>query len=222
MSLANAQVVRNGWVQIREAGWLASWNRKWSVLEEETLSFHKNEQGDIHNCSPLMDMGVSNTTHVVHKIHVGIDPVSGAFTGLPEPWLRLLTSSHITPQDSQKNPQAVLEREMEEMNGMMPSPSGTSGYASSSSLTPSLNGSSSYTRPSYPDGTISPPRFNSGTGLAGAGVKGLSRSMARMASKSQVLQHQYLQCALPALLLPPISLLHNKQQDPRQHLPEQR
>lgn len=43
MSLANAQVVRNGWVQIKEAGWLASWNRKWIVLKEETLTFHKNE-----------------------------------------------------------------------------------------------------------------------------------------------------------------------------------
>ncbi|KZS89295.1 Pkinase-domain-containing protein [Sistotremastrum niveocremeum HHB9708] len=234
MSLANAQVVRNGWVQIKEAGWLASWNRKWIVLKEETLTFHKNEtsqhnsvvflrdisnvervnlkdycllietkdkrihlamksdeelygwQDDIYSRSPLM--GVSNPTNFVHKIHVGFDPVSGAFTGLPEPWLRLLTSSHITPQDYQKNPQAVLEvlefytdhqkREMEEMNGMMPSSSGTSGYASSSSLTPSLNGSSSYTRPSYPDGTVSTPRFNAGTGLAGAGAKGLNGSMA--------------------------------------------
>ena len=76
-------------------------------------------------------MGVSNPTNFVHKIHVGFDPVSGAFTGLPDQWLRLLTSSHITPQDYQKNPQAVLEvlefytdhqkREMEEMR-LVPGP----------------------------------------------------------------------------------------------------
>lgn len=35
-------------------------------------------QDDIYNRSPLM--GVSNPTNFVHKIHVGFDPVSGAFT----------------------------------------------------------------------------------------------------------------------------------------------
>lgn len=35
-------------------------------------------QEDIYNRSPLM--GVSNPTNFVHKIHVGFDPVSGAFT----------------------------------------------------------------------------------------------------------------------------------------------
>ena len=35
-------------------------------------------QDDIYSRSPLM--GVSNPTNFVHKIHVGFDPVSGAFT----------------------------------------------------------------------------------------------------------------------------------------------
>jgi hypothetical protein len=39
-------------------------------------------QDDINNRSPLAM--ISNSTNFVHKIHVGFDPVSGAFTGLPE------------------------------------------------------------------------------------------------------------------------------------------
>ena len=35
-------------------------------------------QDDIYCRSPLM--GVSNPTNFVHKIHVGFDPISGAFT----------------------------------------------------------------------------------------------------------------------------------------------
>ena len=35
-------------------------------------------QDDIYQRSPLM--GVSNPTNFVHKVHVGFDPVSGAFT----------------------------------------------------------------------------------------------------------------------------------------------
>ena len=35
-------------------------------------------QDDIYSRSPLM--GVSNPTNFQHKVHVGFDPVSGAFT----------------------------------------------------------------------------------------------------------------------------------------------
>ncbi len=35
-------------------------------------------QDDIYSRSPLM--GVSNPTNFVHKVHVGFDPISGAFT----------------------------------------------------------------------------------------------------------------------------------------------
>jgi hypothetical protein len=41
-------------------------------------------QDDIYSRSPLS--GVSNPTNFVHKVHVGFDPVSGAFTvRLPYP-----------------------------------------------------------------------------------------------------------------------------------------
>ncbi|KWU44276.1 Pkinase-domain-containing protein [Rhodotorula sp. JG-1b] len=62
---------------------------------------------DVYERSPLM--GVSSPTNFVHQVHVGFDPVSGAFTGLPEQWTRLLTSSAITKEDYAKNPQAVLD-----------------------------------------------------------------------------------------------------------------
>ncbi|RCI06485.1 Protein kinase [Rhizopus stolonifer] len=61
---------------------------------------------EIYNRSPL---GVSVPTDFVHKVHVGFDPITGAFTGLPDQWNVLLKGSKITPEDAAKNPQAVLE-----------------------------------------------------------------------------------------------------------------
>ncbi|KAK0451223.1 Pkinase-domain-containing protein [Desarmillaria tabescens] len=119
--------------------------------DEELYSW----QDDIYSRSPLM--GVSNPTNFVHKVHVGFDPVSGAFTGMPEQWSKLLTKSAITREDYAKDPQAVLEvlefytdhqkREMEENAAM-------------SRAGPSMS--------SYPD-TSAPARFNAGTGLGGMG-----------------------------------------------------
>ncbi|THU83330.1 PBD-domain-containing protein [Dendrothele bispora CBS 962.96] len=95
--------------------------------DEEVYSW----QDDIYSRSPLM--GVSNPTNFVHKVHVGFDPVSGAFTGMPEQWSKLLTKSAITREDYAKDPQAVLDvlefytdhqkREMEEMGGIATSSS---------------------------------------------------------------------------------------------------
>jgi hypothetical protein len=53
--------------------------------------------------------GVSNPTNFTHRVHVGFDPVSGAFVGLPTEWERLLTASAITKEDYQNNPEAVVE-----------------------------------------------------------------------------------------------------------------
>jgi serine/threonine-protein kinase CLA4 len=52
---------------------------------------------------------VSNPTNFTHRVHVGFDPTSGAFVGLPVEWEKLLTASAITKDDYQKNPKAVLE-----------------------------------------------------------------------------------------------------------------
>lgn len=53
--------------------------------------------------------GVSNPTHFTHKVHVGFDSRTGAFTGLPPEWEKLLTNSAISKEDYQKNPTAVIE-----------------------------------------------------------------------------------------------------------------
>jgi protein-serine/threonine kinase len=53
--------------------------------------------------------GVSNPTNFSHRVHVGFDPKTGAFVGLPPEWEKLLTASAITKEDYKKNPQAVIE-----------------------------------------------------------------------------------------------------------------
>lgn len=55
-------------------------------------------QEDIYNRSPLM--GVSNPTNFVHKIHVGFDNVTGAFT-VSRRWVQpaLLPSTYIPSCD---------------------------------------------------------------------------------------------------------------------------
>ncbi|KAK9458460.1 kinase-like domain-containing protein [Lipomyces oligophaga] len=62
---------------------------------------------EIYSRCPLM--GVSSPTNFSHRVHVGFDPNSGGFTGLPESWARLLNASAITQEDYAKNPQAVIE-----------------------------------------------------------------------------------------------------------------
>ncbi|KAF2404376.1 Pkinase-domain-containing protein [Trichodelitschia bisporula] len=53
--------------------------------------------------------GVSNPTNFTHRVHVGFDPKSGAFVGLPPEWERLLNASAITKEEYQKNPEVVVE-----------------------------------------------------------------------------------------------------------------
>ncbi|KAG8215352.1 Pkinase-domain-containing protein [Butyriboletus roseoflavus] len=147
------------------------------LLETKDKRYHlalKNDeelygwQDDIYSRSPLM--GVSNPTNFVHKVHVGFDPISGAFTGMPEQWSKLLTKSAITREDYAKDPQAVLDvlefytdhqkRELEEMGmGMSPIARTVSGNSTGSSLAPFSV-----------DGTTPPPRFNAGTGLGGTAL----------------------------------------------------
>ncbi|CZT05209.1 hypothetical protein WAI453_005490 [Rhynchosporium graminicola] len=53
--------------------------------------------------------GVSNPTNFSHAVHVGFDPQTGEFVGLPDEWSKLLNSSAITKEDYERNPQAVFE-----------------------------------------------------------------------------------------------------------------
>jgi hypothetical protein len=62
----------------------------------------------IYNRCPNMG-GVSHPTAFSHRVHVGFDPVTGGFVGLPVEWQKLLNSSALTQDDMAKNPQAVVE-----------------------------------------------------------------------------------------------------------------
>ncbi|KAH0610080.1 uncharacterized protein H6S33_012626 [Morchella sextelata] len=171
MSYADGKI-HEGWASIKEDGLKSLyWTKKYLILREISLDFHKNESSTSMSLSiPLKDIisvnrtdlkpycfevvrtsssqqgntispdaprrtvfvsvksdqdlyawidevysrcpsmgGVSNPTNFTHKVHVGFDPISGGFTGLPEEWSKLLNSSAITKEDYQKNPQAVIE-----------------------------------------------------------------------------------------------------------------
>ena len=65
-------------------------------------------QDGIYTHCPAIS-GVSNPTNFSHRVHVGFDPRNGNFIGLPIEWEKLLSSSAITREDYQRNPQAVIE-----------------------------------------------------------------------------------------------------------------
>ncbi len=52
---------------------------------------------------------ISYPTKFTHVMHVGFDPDTGEFTGMPETWARLLVASNISREMQLKNPQAVLD-----------------------------------------------------------------------------------------------------------------
>ncbi|KAH8915532.1 Pkinase-domain-containing protein [Atractiella rhizophila] len=125
-------------------------------------------QDDVYNRSPLM--GVSNPTNFIHQVHVGFDPMTGAFTGLPDQWTKLLTSSAITKEDQAKNPQAVLDvldfytdmqkREREDFGDGLGRDYADRRVAAENSMPAAMSSGSN---------ALSATRFNAGTGLAGAG-----------------------------------------------------
>ncbi|PHZ17189.1 Pkinase-domain-containing protein [Rhizopus microsporus ATCC 52813] len=148
-------IIKEGYISLKEEGlraWI--WSKRYCVLRDQSLTFHRNEAGqcigllflkeigsvtrvdlkpycfeitakdktyfiacksdeelyswmdEIYNRSSV---GTSGPTNFVHKVHVGFDPITGAFTGLPDQWTRLLKGSAITAEDAAKNPQAVLD-----------------------------------------------------------------------------------------------------------------
>ncbi|UNI14362.1 Non-specific serine/threonine protein kinase [Purpureocillium takamizusanense] len=106
----------------------------------------------IYGACPGMG-GVSNPTNFSHAVHVGFDPSSGEFIGLPPEWSKLLNSSAITKEDYERNPQAVFEvldfytdlakraENPNQYSSLTPTPPATSqnkqlGYAAGSSIAP--------------------------------------------------------------------------------------
>jgi len=54
-------------------------------------------------------MSISGPTNVTHNHHVGFDPNSGSFTGLPDSWKNWLQNANISVTEQQKNPTAVFD-----------------------------------------------------------------------------------------------------------------
>lgn len=64
---------------------------------------------NLYGLGAMGSAGVSLPINFTHKIHVGFDPASGNFTGLPEAWKSMLQHSKITNEDWKKDPVAVIE-----------------------------------------------------------------------------------------------------------------
>ncbi|KAJ3299661.1 Protein kinase [Blyttiomyces sp. JEL0837] len=152
----SSPVVKRGYCTVKDEGIKSFlWNKRWLLLREQTLTFHKNEttyqangliflrdvqkvernnlkpycfevvtKDKTHyvSCSSDDDLyswideiykrspgGISGPTNFVHQVHVGFDPFSGNFTGLPDDWQTLLESSNISQDEITRNPQAVLD-----------------------------------------------------------------------------------------------------------------
>lgn len=129
---------------------------------------------DIYSRSPLM--GVSSPTNFVHQVHVGFDPISGAFTGLPEQWSKLLTTSAITREDYEKNPQAVLDV-LEFYTDIQKRERDDFGLG-----TPTMNLQSGRV-PNEASSSASAARFNAGTGYAGSARADTGSSLSREAGR---------------------------------------
>jgi hypothetical protein len=82
-------------------------NKQW-ILKFETDNDVYGWLDNIYDRCPSMG-GVSHPTGFSHRVHVGFDPVTGGFVGLPVEWERLLKGSALTKDDMAKNPQAVME-----------------------------------------------------------------------------------------------------------------
>lgn len=57
---------------------------------------------------PLLS-GVSSPTNFTHKVHVGFDPETGSFVGMPTNWEKLLKHSKITGEDWNNDSTAVIQ-----------------------------------------------------------------------------------------------------------------
>ena len=78
------------------------------ILKFETDNEVYGWMDNIYDRCPSMG-GVSHPTGFSHRVHVGFDPNTGGFVGLPVEWERLLKGSALTKDDMAKNPQAVME-----------------------------------------------------------------------------------------------------------------
>ncbi|ODV88332.1 hypothetical protein CANCADRAFT_58661 [Tortispora caseinolytica NRRL Y-17796] len=184
-------ISRQGWASVKEEGGLKSfiWSKRYLILRGSSLDVYKSEPStimlnedpsifyislkyeadlyawidDIYNLCP--STSVSTPTNFTHQIHVGFDPSSGAFTGLPPTWSKLLSASAITEEDYAKNPQAVIEV-LEFYSDNFGNTSSQANNLSNGATSASTTSSTSNGQHSYPDSRTTPllpaaPAFSS-------------------------------------------------------------
>ncbi|KAK4515096.1 holocytochrome c synthase [Mucor velutinosus] len=80
----------------------------WTVQgNSSTSSVNSSHAKSQHNGSGKAK--ISSPYNMVHVTHVGFNPQTGEFTGMPREWHILLQQSGITKKEQQQNPQAVLD-----------------------------------------------------------------------------------------------------------------
>ena len=52
---------------------------------------------------------ISSPSGFEHQVHVGFDPDTGEFSGLPDTWARILQNADISLTERKKNPKKLLE-----------------------------------------------------------------------------------------------------------------
>lgn len=84
-----------------------------SGLQGRARSSTKTKKGMLGFMSEFLNQSkrpeISTPYDPVHLTHVGFNPSTGEFTGLPKEWQQLLQESGISRQDQEKNPLAVME-----------------------------------------------------------------------------------------------------------------
>ncbi|GIY72161.1 hypothetical protein CEXT_84021 [Caerostris extrusa] len=78
-------------------------NEKWKLKIKSSKNTKKEKKKDPDK------LVISPPLNFEHTLHVGFDPDTGEFTGLPETWSMLLKNSNITKLEQKENPQAVLD-----------------------------------------------------------------------------------------------------------------
>ncbi|TKR81901.1 hypothetical protein L596_015699 [Steinernema carpocapsae] len=73
--------------------------------KSKTFGSKKSKEKDKSSEKPV----ISLPSNFEHTVHVGYDPKTGEFTGMPKQWAVLLQNSQISKQEQQQNPQAVLD-----------------------------------------------------------------------------------------------------------------
>ncbi|ODN05787.1 Serine/threonine-protein kinase PAK 1, partial [Orchesella cincta] len=78
--------------------------------EKKKGSKSKGSKSSKKGLEATMDkLNISHPTNFEHTVHVGFDPITGEFTGMPDEWKAILHSSNISKQEQKNNPQAVID-----------------------------------------------------------------------------------------------------------------